>query len=54
MDIANYNSPLNTTGGISGGGGGRDHTFKYGKAAKRMDRLAPNSVHVGGFIWEWT
>ena len=19
-----------------------------------MDRLAPNSVHVCGFIWEWT
>ena len=53
MDIAKYNSPLNTTGGISGGflGG---HTFKSGKAAKRMDRLAPNSVHVCGFIWECT
>ena len=52
MDIAKYNSPLNTTGGISGFLGG--HKFKSGKAAKRMDRLAPNSVHVCGFIWEWT
>ena len=30
------------------------HKFKSGKAAKRIDRLAPNSVHVCGFIWEWT
>ena len=46
MDIAKYNSPLNTTGGIGGGGGLGGHKFKSGKAAKRMDRLAPNSVHV--------
>ncbi len=31
MDIAKYNSPLNTKGGISGGLGG--HKFKSGKAA---------------------
>ena len=37
MDIAKYNSPLNTTGGILGGLGG--HKFKSGKAAKWMDRL---------------
>ena len=52
MDIAKYNSPLNSTGGISGVLGG--HKLKYGKAAKRMDRLAPISEHVCGFIWEWT
>ena len=52
LDIAKYNSPLNTTGCISEGLGG--HKFKSGKGAKRMDRLAPNSVHVCGFIWEWT
>ena len=52
MDIAKYNSPLNSTGGISGGIGG--HKLKSGKAAKQMDRLAPNSEHVCGFIWEWT
>ena len=28
------------------------HKFKSGKAAKRLDRLAPNLVHVCGFIWE--
>ena len=39
MDIAKYNSPLNTTGDISGGLGG--HKCKSGKAAKRMDRLHP-------------
>ena len=32
----------------------RGHKFKSGKAAKRLDRLAPNLVHVCGFIWEWT
>ena len=58
MDIAKYNSPLKTTGGISGVLGG--HKIKSGKAAKRMDRLAPNSVyvyrptihqgHFGGFL----
>ena len=52
MNIAKYNSPLNSTGGISGGLGG--HKLKSGKAAKRIDRLAPNSEHVGEFIWEWT
>ena len=52
MDIAKYNSPLNTTGDISEGF--RGHKFKSWKAAKRMDRLAPNSVHVCRFIWEWT
>ena len=51
MDIAKYNSPLNTIAGISGGL--RGHKFKSGKAAKQMERLAPNSVHVCQFIWEW-
>ena len=54
MDIAKYNSPLDSTGGIGGGGGLGGHKRKYGKTAKRMDRLAPNSEHVCGFIWEWT
>ena len=26
---------------------------KSGEAVKRLDRLAPTLVHVGGFIWEW-
>ena len=46
------NSSLNTLGAFHGLGGG--HKFKSGKAAKRLDRLAPNLVHVCGFIWEWT
>ena len=40
--------------GNGGGGGLGGHKCKSGKAPKRMDRLAPNSVHVCGFIWEWT
>ena len=51
---AKYKSPHNTPGGIWGGGGLGGHKFKSGKAAKRMGRLAPNSVHVCGFIWERT
>ena len=39
--------------GAFGGGGLWGHKFKSGKAAKRLDRLAPNLVHVSGFIWEW-
>ena len=46
MDIYKYNSPQ---GGILGVL--RGHKFKSVKAAKLMDRLAPNSVHVCGFIW---
>ena len=52
MDIAKYNSPLNTTGGHFGGGLG-GHKFKSGKAAKRMDRLTPNSVHVCGILGDF-
>ncbi len=44
MDIAKYNSPLNTLGGISGEGVMGGHKCKSGKAAKRLDRLAPNLV----------
>ena len=27
---------------------------KSGEAVKQLDRLAPNLVHVCGFVWEWT
>ena len=27
---------------------------KSGITTKRMDQLAPNLAHMGGFIWEWT
>ena len=46
MNIAKYNSPINTTGGISGVLLG--HKFKSGKAAKRMDRLA---TKFGTLMW---
>ena len=44
-----YNSPLNTPGGMAGGGGG-SQIQKSWEAVKRLDRLAPNVVHVCGFI----
>ena len=51
---ARSKSPLNTPGGISGGGGRGSQIQKSGKTVKRLHRLAPNLVHVGGFVWEWT
>ena len=46
---------LNTQMDISGGGGFRESQIKQsGEAVKRLDRLAPNLVHVCGFVWEWT
>ena len=42
-------------GGGWGGGGGRGGTHpKVVEAVKRLDRLAPNLVHICGFVWEWT
>ena len=41
-------------GALRGGGGLWGHKFKSGKAATRLNRLAPNLVQVGGFVWEWT
>ena len=40
--------------GLWGGGGRRSQIQKSGEAVKRLRRLAPNFVHVGGFVWEWT
>ena len=38
-----------------GGGGFRGSKMqKSGKSTKRLERLAPNLVHVCRFIWEWT
>ena len=42
------------TRGHLGGRGFRGQKFKSGKSTKRLDRLAPNLVHVCRFIWEWT
>ena len=54
MDNLNTIRPSIAKGAFRAGGGLEGHKLKYGKAAKRMDRLAPNSEHVYGFIWEWT
>ena len=40
--------------GALGGGGRGSQIQKYWEAVKRLNRLAPNLVHVGGFGWEWT
>ena len=40
--------------GALGEGGRGSHIQKSGEAVKRQHRLAPNLVHVGGFVWEWT
>ena len=44
---------LKTQGGISGGFRG-SQIQKSWEAVNRLDRLAPNLVHVCGFVWEWT
>ena len=48
MEIAKYNSPLNTTGGISGGGGLGGHKFKSGKSCQ-MD--GPIGTKFGTRLW---
>ena len=52
IDIAKCNSPLNTTGDISRGFTG-SQIQKSGEDVKRLDRLAPNLVHMCIFICEW-
>ena len=44
---------LKTQGGISGRFWGVTNP-KVWEAVKRLHRLAPNLVHVCGFVWEWT
>ena len=51
---AKYKSALNNPGGIWGGGFRGSQIKKSWEAVKRLDRLAPNLVHVCGFVWEWT
>ena len=36
------------------GGGRGSQIQKSWEAVKRLHRLAPQLVHVGGFVWEWT
>ena len=51
----NTSRPSITRGHVGGGGGVRgSHIQKSGKAVKRLDRLAPDLVHICGFISEWT
>ena len=51
----NPSRPSLPQGAFRGGGGGRGSQIqKRGEAVKRLHRLAPNLVHVGGFVWEWT
>ena len=46
-------SPLNTPGVIWGGGGRVSQIQNSWEAVKRLDRLAPNLVHICRSIWEW-
>ena len=41
-------------GAFPGGGLRGSQIQKSGEAVKWLDRLAPDLVHVCGFIWEWT
>ncbi len=50
----NTSRPSIPKGTFRGGGGRGSQIQKSGEAVKRLDRLAPNLVHVGGFVWEWT
>ena len=50
MDIRQTNCPKRHKGHL---GGFKGSTIqKSWEAVKRLDRLAPTLVHVGGFIWE--
>ena len=48
----NKNQPCVIQGGLGGFRGSENQ--KSGITTKRMDELAPNLAHMGGFIWEWT
>ena len=52
----NTSRPSISQGAFRGGGGGglRGSQIQVsGEAVKRLSRLAPNLVHVWGFVWEW-
>ena len=46
-------APRDTRGTWGGGGFRGSNIQKSREAVKRLDRLAPTLVHVGGFIWEY-
>ena len=50
MDIRQTNCPERHKGALGGFRG--SNIQKSREAVKRLDRLAPTLVHVGGFIWE--
>ena len=51
----NTSRPSIPQGACRGGGGVRgSHIQKSWEAVKRLDRFAPNLVHLCGFIWEKT
>ena len=51
----NTSRPSIPRGHVGGGGGVRgSHLKKSSEAVKRLDRLAPDLVHICGFISEWT
>ena len=52
--MLNTSRPSIPQGACRGGGVRGSHIQTAGEAVKRLDRLAPNLVHVCGFIWEWT
>ena len=53
MDIRQTNCPKRHKRALGGGGLGVQTLKKSREAVKRLDRLAPTLVHVGGFIWEF-
>ena len=50
----NPSRPSIPQGAIMGDGGRGSQIQKSGEAVKQLDRLAPNLVYAGGFVWEWT
>ena len=52
--MLNPSRPSIPQGTFRGGGGRGSQIQKIWEAVKRLNRLAPNLVHVGGFVWEWT
>ena len=50
----NPSRPSIPQGALGGGLGRGSQIQKSGEAVKWLHRLAPNLVHVSGFVWEWT
>ena len=48
----NTSRPSIPQGAFGGGGGRVSQIQKSWEAIKRLHRLAPNLLHVGGFVWE--